>query len=233
MKKRTLKRSVKLFLYILLVVFLFVAYLYFKKAQVKYLSITNFDECVSAGYQILTTYPEKCRIPGKIFTNTNQIASSFSLSTTTDVIKNNNPKNTSYYIEGKKYILNNGTAIQAEQNDNSSSTTTISYFGNELRVDINNDNNEDSAFIVTSSNSGSGVFYYLIVALLDENNQYEGTNGVLIGDRIIPKTTEFKNGEIVVNYLERKIEEPMSTKPTVLTSRNFKVSNGTLIETSK
>ncbi len=233
MKKRTLKRSVKIFLYLLLIFFLFASYLYFKKAQNKYLSITNFDECVSAGYQVLTTYPEKCKIPGKIFINTNQTASSLTLSTTTNIIKKINPKNTSYDIEGKTYTLNNGNVVQVEQIDNTSSTTTINYFGNELRVDINNDNKEDSAFILTNNNSGTGTFYYLVVALLNKNGEYEGTNGVLIGDRIIPKSTEFKNGEIVVNYLDRKIEEPMITKPTVLTSRYFKVSDDILVEISK
>lgn len=233
MKKRTLKPAVKIFLYTLLVIFLFIAYLYFKQAQNKYLSITNFDECVSAGYQVLTTYPEQCKIPGKVFINTNQTASSITLSTTTDIIKKINPKNTSYDIEGEIYSLDNGVAIKVEQIDNTSSTTTIKYFGNELRVDVTGDKKEDSAFILTSESSGSGTFYYLVVAILNDNGKYDGTNGVLIGDRIIPKTTEFRNGEIVVNYLDRKIEEPMSKKPMVLTSRYFKVSNDTLIEITK
>lgn len=233
MKKRTLKRSVKIFLYVLLIVFLFVAYFYFKQAQNKYLSITNFDECVSAGYSVLTTYPEQCKIPGKVFTNTTQTASPVTVSTTTDIIKRINPKNATYYIEGKNYMMINGVAELVEQVDNKTSTTTIKYLGNELRVDVNNDTKVDSAFILTSENSGTGTFYYLVASLLNKNNEYEGTNGVLIGDRIIPKSTEFRNGEIVVNYLDRKIEEPMTAKPSVLTSRHFKVYNDTLIELSE
>lgn len=233
MKKRTLKPVIKLFLYALLIIFIYIIYLYFKQAQTKYLSITNFDECVSAGYQILTNYPEQCKIPGKVFVNTTQIASAITVSTTTAVVKSRSPKNTSYDIEGKIYTLNNGMVEQVENADGIMSTTTIKYFGNELRVDVTNDNKEDSAFILTSNNSGSGVFYYLVVAVINNSGEYDGTNGVLIGDRIIPKTTEFRNGEIVVNYLDRKFEEPMSTKPSVLTSRHFKVSNDVLVEISK
>lgn len=233
MKKRTLKRGVRIFLYLSLIIFLFVAYLYFKQAQKKHLSITNFDECVSAGYQILTTYPEQCKIPGKVFVNTSQTASETIVSTTTLIAKKTNPKNTSYDIEGRMFNLDNGTATKVDLINNILSTTTVRYFGNELRVEINEDNRIDSAFIITSDNSGVGAFYYLVVAILNENGEYEGTNGALIGDRVVPKTTEFVNGEIVVKYFDRPIESPMTTKPTILTSRYFKVSNDTLIEITK
>ena len=38
-------------------------------------SITNFDECAAAGYPIMESYPEQCRVPdGRTFVNESQIA---------------------------------------------------------------------------------------------------------------------------------------------------------------
>ena len=40
-------------------------------------SITNFDECAAAGYPIMESYPEQCRVPdGRTFVNESQIAPS-------------------------------------------------------------------------------------------------------------------------------------------------------------
>lgn len=232
MKKRTLKRKVKLFLYVLLITFLVITYMYFKQAQQKYLSITNFDECVASGHTVLTTYPEQCKIPGKVFINNSQEASIDSVKSKTSENMNTNPKNTSYDIDGQNITLQNGIATVSNNDEQRPSSTTIQYFGNELRVDIDGDSKEDSAFLVTSNNSGTGIFYYLVVSI-KKDDQYIGTNGVLIGDRILPKTTEFKNGEIVVNYADRKIDQPMSVKPSINVSRYFKVINSTLTEISK
>jgi len=39
----------------------------------KILDITNFDECKSAGYPIMESYPEQCRTPdGRLFVNERQ-----------------------------------------------------------------------------------------------------------------------------------------------------------------
>ena len=54
-----------------------------------------------------------------------------------------------------------------------------------------------------------------------------------MGDRIAPHTTEWRNGEIVVNYADRKSDEPMTTKPSVGVSRYFRLENDTLIEIAK
>ena len=225
--------KIRFILYIILVISLLVTFFFFKHIQNEYNSITIFKECADAGYQILTTYPEQCKIPGKVFINDEQIVST---STKEDIItfpeRNMNPKNTSYDIEGESVTLQNGKGEIINTNGDISIKNTVQYFGNELRVDLNDDGKEDTAFLLTTSNSGSGTFYYLVVAL-NKNGQYNGTNGVFIGDRIAPQTTEFRNGEIVVNYADRRPSEPMSTKPSVGVSRYFKVDNNTLIEIIK
>lgn len=225
-------RNLKLFFSILLVVFLVGAYLFFNQIQREYVAITTFQECIDAGYQVTGAYPEQCKIPGKVFTNTKQEASVDIIEATTSPEKNMNPKNSSYDIEGHVITLQNGESITSDQILESSAKKIVKYFGNELRVDIDGDTKEDTAFLLTTNNSGTGTFYYLVVAL-NKDGGYIGTNGVFIGDRIAPQTTEFRNGEIVVNYTDRKIDEPMSAKPTLGISRYFKVMNDTLVEIIK
>jgi hypothetical protein len=47
---------------ILLVTLGFIAYSYGEDQKKQ--SITSFEECVSAGYPVMTSYPEQCRVPG-------------------------------------------------------------------------------------------------------------------------------------------------------------------------
>lgn len=102
------------------------------------------------------------------------------------------------------------------------------YFGNEAYGDLNGDEMEDIAFIVTDSGGGSGTFFYIVVALKTQTG-YEGTNGVFLGDRIAPQSTEVRGSEIVVNYADRKDDEPMVATPTVGISKYFVVENNELV----
>jgi hypothetical protein len=140
----------------------------------------------------------------------------------------NDYKNTSYEIGGEQVLLKNGAAEVASAPGSASKTIT-QYFGNEVTGDFNNDGREDVAFLLTQSGGGSGTFYYLAVALKTQNG-YKGTNAVLLGDHIAPQTTEFRNGEIIVNYAERKPNEPMTTRPSVGVSKYLKVSGDKLSE---
>jgi hypothetical protein len=226
-----LGKKIKLFFYIFLVIFFLGSYLFFKQIQKEYVAITTFEECVDAGYPVLTTYPEQCKIPGKIFTNLNQTKETDNKEVVIATPeKNMNPKNTSYDIEGERITLQNGVSIVV--NSLSLAKETIKYFGKELRLDVNGDGKEDTAFLLTLTTEGTGTFYYLVVAL-NKDGGYVGTNGALLGDRIVPQTTEFRNGEIVVTYLDRKPDEPVTAKPTVVTPKYFKIENDTLVEIQK
>ena len=97
---------------------------------------------------------------------------------------------------------------------------------------LNGDKTEDIAFLITNSSGGSGTFYYVVAAVLEADG-YRGTNAMLLGDRIAPQTTEFRNGEIIVNYADRKAGEPMTTPPSVGVSKYFKITNNRLVEIKK
>jgi hypothetical protein len=140
------------------------------------------------------------------------------------------PKNATYSVGGELVTLENGSSIKGVEPPGS--ITTTKYFGNEVRGDFNGDGKTDVVFLLTQNSGGSGTFYY-VAALLSSNSGYQGTKAVLLGDRIAPQTTNFMNGQIIVNYADRKPGEAMTTIPSVGTSKYFLVANGQLQEIIK
>lgn len=220
----------KTIIYIVIVLVLLITYFFFKKMEHEYNSITTYEECLEAGYEMIGTYPEQCKIPGKTFVNTAQEGSVDIIATSSTATKNY--KNGTYTLEGKDITLKNGVAI-VEILPQSSSTETIKYFGNEVRGDFDANGTEDIAFLLTKDSGGSGTFFYLTVALLSTDGLYTGTNGALLGDRIAPQTTELKNGSIIVNYADRAPSDPMTKRPSIGVSRYFKILNNSLVEVSE
>lgn len=103
------------------------------------------------------------------------------------------------------------------------------YFGNEAKGDFNGDGREDVAFLFTESGGGSGTFYY-VTAKLADGKGFKELNAILLGDRIAPQTTEFRDGMIIVNYADRKPSEPMTTRPSVGVSGYFQVVDNKLVK---
>ncbi len=126
-----------------------------------------------------------------------------------------------FNIDGRLVVLVNGKS-EVESAPGSASKTTTMYFGNDVKGDFNGDGKEDRAFLITQSTGGSGTFYYVATTL--------GGNALVLGDRIAPQTTEFRNGKIIVNYADRKPGEPMTTAPSVGMSRYFVWGDGNLAE---
>ena len=138
------------------------------------------------------------------------------------------PRDISVVIEDRAITLVNGESI-AELVPGSASRMITRYFGNEATGDLNGDGMVDTAFLITSDSGGSGTFYYVVVALKIADS-YQGTNAVLLGDRIAPQTTEIREGELIVNYADRKPGEPMTARPSVGVSKYFMVIGQTLVE---
>lgn len=135
-------------------------------------------------------------------------------------------KNCVYDIDGDIITLENGYS-EREVAPGSASKKITRYFGNEAVGDFNNDGIGDTAFILTQNSGGSGTFYYLVAAV-SGNNTCNGTNAILLGDRIAPQTTESDGNMIIVNYAGRKPGEPMSTSPSVGVTKRFSVEGITL-----
>ena len=138
------------------------------------------------------------------------------------------PKNGTYQIEENAVTLKDGISEQVPTSESESRTTT-EYFGNDITGDFNNDDKDDVAFILTQETGGSGLFVYVVV-LLGDGKSGTGTNAIYLGDRIAPQTTEFRDGGIIVNYADRKSDEPFSAVPSVGVSKYFKVVGSELLE---
>ena len=123
-------------------------------------------------------------------------------------------KNTTYRIDGKNIELKNGIS-EIEGAPGSASKIVTKYFGNEVLHDLDGDGIKDVAFLLTQETGGSGIFYY-VVAALNTSNGYVGSQGLFLGDRIAPQTTEAGKGKIiVVNYADRARGESFSVKPSI------------------
>jgi hypothetical protein len=142
-----------------------------------------------------------------------------------------NPKNCTYVIDGQNITLKNGYS-EEDVVSGSASKLITEYFGNEVVADFNGDGIKDTAFLLTQSSGGSGTFYYAAAALSSKDGCI-GTNAVLLGDRIDPQTTEFNDGEIIINYADRKPNEPMAATPSVGVSKYLKINDGKLVEIIK
>lgn len=129
-------------------------------------------------------------------------------------------KNATYTVEGQEITLVNGRFENTQ------------YFGNEAKGDFNGDGIDDVALLLTQDSAGTGRFYY-VAAVISSGSGFSGTNAIFLGDRIAPQTTEFINGEIIVNYADRNQGEPMTAEPSVGVSRDFEVLSGRLVEIKK
>lgn len=124
------------------------------------------------------------------------------------------PKDATYKIRGESVTLKNGVS-EGDIILGSASKKITKYFGNEVTHDLDGDGREDVAFLLTQETGGSGTFFYVVVAL-NKADGYVGSEGLFLGDRIAPQSTNMGNGNvIVVNYAERKPNEPFTTSPSV------------------
>lgn len=126
----------------------------------------------------------------------------------------NNYKNGTYVLGDMLVTLEDGIN-ETPTGEDSSTMITTRYFGNELFKDLDGDGREDVVFLMTQEGGGSGTFFYAVAALNTESG-YIGSRGVLLGDRIAPQTIESGEGaQVIVNYADRAVDEPMTTAPSV------------------
>jgi heat shock protein HslJ len=136
-------------------------------------------------------------------------------------------RNAQYSIDGRPVKLVDGQS-EVTAVPGSAARIVTRYFGNEMRHDLNGDGQDDVVFLLTQETGGTGIFYYVVAALSTEHG-YVGSQGVFLGDRIAPQTTEIRpNDIIVVNYADRTPGEGYATRPSVGKSRWLKLDPATL-----
>lgn len=138
------------------------------------------------------------------------------------------PFNATYRIEGRALSLMDGRSELPAAPGSAIKTRTV-VMGQPVYGDMDGDGDEDAVLLLTHDPGGSGTFYYFAVAI-NANGRYQGTNAVLLGDRIAPMSIGLRNGAVVVNYADRRAKEPMSTKPSVEQTTVLVLKNDQLIE---
>lgn len=149
------------------------AYVYFSYTERHFVSITSFDECVSAGYPILETYPETCMLPGKRFTNPRQ---------TKTEEKQAIAKKLSLHeqVLDKKYLVN-GQNIFVSRDEKSASTNSswvTTLPDRFIETDATGDTKNDIVFLAHNATTSS-LYVLLAVGLYDGLTP---ANGILIGE---------------------------------------------------
>lgn len=128
-------------------------------------------------------------------------------------IPTNNPLNITFTISGKKYILINGKS-EKEITPGSAAKEIIMVFGQPAYGDFDGDGVKDAVMLITQNSGGSGTFFYAVEAI-NHNGTFLGTNALLLGDRIAPQNINITGSRAVVNFAERKPNEPFTTPPSV------------------
>jgi len=137
-------------------------------------------------------------------------------------------KDFTYLIDNKSVTLKNGMS-EVEIAPGSAAKQVTRYLGNDAVGDLNSDGKQDEAFILTQTSGGSGTFYY-VAAIQSGKKDFQGSNAVLLGDRIAVKSLAIKDGKLTVLYADRKKDEPMSAKPSVEVSKILQLNDGKLSE---
>ncbi|MBM2826683.1 MAG: hypothetical protein HW403_747 [Dehalococcoidia bacterium] len=135
--------------------------------------------------------------------------------------------NATYMIERQSVTLSNGSAEQSIVPG--SATKMLTKLSDQQAVgDLNGDGKPDVAVVLVHDPGGSGTFYYIAAVLNDGTGKGNSTNVELLGDRIAVEKISIDKGEMVVDFLTRRSDDPRTAPPSVKTTKRFSVRDGKL-----
>jgi hypothetical protein len=127
------------------------------------------------------------------------------------------PLNATYTLDGTPFALHAGR-FERPAAPGSAAMESLTVLGTPVEGDLDGDGDDDAALILIYRGGGSGTFYYLAAALAT-NGAYQGTNALLLGDRIEPGALVIQHGHITVQWLDRAPAAPLAVAPTVAVKR--------------
>jgi len=134
--------------------------------------------------------------------------------------------NATYFIEKQEVRLIGGRAeVQAAPGSAIKITTAI--FGEPVFGDLDGDGRDDAALFLMHNPGGSGTFFY-VAAAIAKTGGYQGTNAVLLGDRVAPRAIYIRNKVIVADYADRRPDEPMAAAPSIIKTMYLTLKEGRL-----
>ena len=136
------------------------------------------------------------------------------------------PLETSYRIDGEIFALHNGQATVSLM-PGAASKTVVQVFGEPVYGDLDGDGTPDAAVLLVQTTGGSGTFFYAAAAL-NRKGSFDGSDAVLLGDRIAPQQLAIRHAVIIVDYADRQPDDSMATPPTVARSAYLSSRGGRL-----
>ena len=123
------------------------------------------------------------------------------------------PLNAAYILDGEEISLVEGRA-DVEAAPGSASMRITRVWGEPEQADLSGDGQKDALLILTHSGGGSGTFYYAVAAIREAHG-FRGTVGVLLGDRITPRSITIAGHRATIDYLGRAEGEAFAVTPAV------------------
>lgn len=194
-------RNNSIFIALTLLIALF-CYFYFKGLEEKHSRITSFEKCVAAGFPILESYPEQCKMPGKTFVNQKQEIATRDSNTLSRI----NFPTLSFIVNGMKMT------------SSGSGTSTLIYETITYEGLLNKDINKDRLFVAKNKETSS---YYLLLALGLYNGSIAPANGIVLGKEKVVAITATSSSLIEVLTL---------CSATSTCKKTFKLGNDILEE---
>ena len=112
-------------------------------------------------------------------------------------------------------------------------TKIIIKLGQQFEIsDINNDNQLDAVVTLIADYGGTGTFTYLAV-VINKENVLIPTNTICLGDRIGINKIQILANHVVVDIIDRSVDQAAAERPTIIVPRYFKLKENTLTEVVK
>ena len=136
------------------------------------------------------------------------------------------PLNHSYLIEKEKVTLRDGHA--REKIPGTTAVIISEIIRRPVYADLTGDGINEAVSIVMQHTGGTGTFYYLVAAGSDRLIE-----SYFLGDRINIVSLKVLKDTITVQYLDRSDTQPMAMKPSVRSSKDFKLIDNRLVLSTK
>ena len=138
------------------------------------------------------------------------------------------PGNATYFIGNDAVPLVAGKAVR-QAAPGSAERIETRFFSEPEWGDLDGDGEDDAAMVLLHRAGGSGSFFYVAAAIW-QGEVFQGTNAVLLGDRIAPGSVQIRNGVVIVEYADRQAAEPMATAPSMVRTKYLTLRAGKLLQ---
>jgi Immunoglobulin-like domain of bacterial spore germination len=136
------------------------------------------------------------------------------------------PTNATFVLDGEAVTVTDGSS-SAPAAPGSSTMVLTDVTARQSYGYLDGDSVADAATVLSYQPGGSGTFSYLTVVPTASAGPLPV---VFLGDRVIVERLAAAHGEVSLTYLDRPVDVPFASVPTVSVTRRFKLEGGVLVE---